>query len=187
MSGMRKTRTCLAVTALAMGLLAGCSSSGGDEEPIDTGDSSSKNPANEETQDTAADEAALKQLFLDYWAAMVKLENSKAIDPTVFEGLAASGVRERETSRVQQFKDYGMIRRGEPEITRITPEVDGDRARVEACVNSDTWRLYDEDGEEVPTEGGGGPVPSVVIAEKQTGGWLVTEHPSGKTEASISC
>lgn len=186
MSGMPRTRTCLAVATLAMGLLAGCSSSGGSEEPIDTGDTPANDQVHEEASDTAADEAALKQLFLDYWNTIVELENSEEIDRTAFDGIANYAVSEQQVSRVQQLKDMGVHRQGEPDISGIKVEVEGDEATIQGCVNSDEWLLYDENGKEVPVEQGENSDAKLVTAEKSSDGWLITANPT-EAETTISC
>lgn len=169
-----------------MGLLAGCSSSDGDVEPIDTGDAAANEPAGKETPDVTADEAALKQLFLDYWDAMVELENSKEVDPSIFDGITTSGIGEQEVARVQALKDYGIVGRGGPEITEVTPEVDGDEGTVAACVNRDDWTFYDESGNPVKvvdkaaTDAGG------VAAERTADGWIIVEILK-ESEVRVSC
>lgn len=187
MSRRPRTRTALLAPVLALALVAGCSSDDGEsdaEASITPG--GTEDAGGDGEPDTAADEAELEQLFLDYWAAMVELENSEELDPTVFDGLAADEVREQQVARVEPFKEAGIIAEGEPVITEVTANAEGDRATIEGCVNRDDWLFYDEEGEEVPVESDEATDAKVVEAERGADGWVISRH-ARDAEVTLSC
>lgn len=172
-------------------LAIGCSSGGGDagdEElvvpdataPEDDGGSGSG-----EGTGQAAETAALEQLYLDYWDALVALENGGELDSGLFRGIATPGVAEEQLSRVQPMKQDGIRLEGAPVIDEITVELlSEDEARIESCVDSQGRRAV-RDGEEMPIQTAGRS-PRVVLAERAPEGWLISEErPSA--EAVLAC
>lgn len=173
--------------ALILATVAGCSSDGGNnEDPIDTGDTSSPSPDAEGGE--ADDEAELVALYEAYWDARVEVENSEAGDIQLLSGIVTPEMLEKELSRVRDFQSNGLYRQGEPAIENITATVDGDTAIVESCKSEEGWDIV-KDGEVIP-----GVVPDdlidvhghVVTAEKGDGAWLITDTLPAE-EGTLSC
>ncbi|MFD7513087.1 hypothetical protein ACFV5N_27640 [Streptomyces sp. NPDC059853] len=173
--------------ALILATVAGCSSDGGDnEEPIDTGGTSSPSPDAEGGE--GDDEAALVALYEAYWDARVEVENSEAGDIHLLEGIVTPAMLEKELSRVRDFQSNGLYRQGGPVIENITATVDGDTAIVESCKSEEGWDIM-KDGEVIP-----GVVPEelinvhghVVTAEKGDGAWLITDT-LPEEEGNVTC
>lgn len=173
--------------ALILATVAGCSSDGGNnEDPIDTGDTSSPSPDAEGGE--ADDEAELVALYEAYWDAVTASENGEELDPQLFDGITTAGVMEQELGRIGTWKDVGGYREGAPVIENVTVTVDGDTARIEACKNEADWRLF-QDGEELEDslpESLTVPHPNVVTAERMSGEWLINAS-LPTDEATISC
>ncbi len=194
LTGMRRIQTGLAagLTLLALtGTVSGCSSDDGNEpiEGASTEPGSSDETDNEANENEAADIAALTDLYEAYWDAMVELENSTELDPTVLDGLATQVAAETQISRMRSYHDQGIHRQGEPTFGDVTVTVDGDTATVEACKNEADWKFVTENGQEIDDpafENLGTPQPNVLSAERVDEGWQINETLSME-EATISC
>lgn len=191
---MRRIRTGLvagsALLAL-MGTVVSCSSDSA-EEPIDG--TETRSPDADETENGAsegeeADVAALTNLYEAYWDAMVEMENSIELDPSLMEGIATTPAMEGEFSRMRSYHEQGIHRRGQPTFGDITAQVDGDTARVEACISEGDWPFVTENGQEIDDpafDNLGVPQPNVLSAERASEGWLITGTLSME-EATVSC
>ncbi|MBB0230957.1 hypothetical protein [Streptomyces calidiresistens] len=180
------------LTAVAC-LTAGCSSSGEEQEGAgeimgaETAPPESPTGAaeGEETGTEEADVAALEQLYRDYWKALIALENGDALDPGLFEGIATPGVTEEQISRVQPMKDDGIRREGEPAVDDPVVElISDDSARIESCVDPENWTAV-RNGENLPIQSAG-KSPRVVLAERTSGTWLISEERPSE-EAVLTC
>ncbi|NDL58706.1 hypothetical protein [Phytoactinopolyspora mesophila] len=150
-----------------------------DELPPPNGDESGA-----ETDTSADDEAAVEQLYDQFWDAVVSAENGPDTDPALFDGIGTGAIVEIYVSRAREWEDLGVHRDGEPQLEDITVDVDGDEARVEACKDEADWQMI-ADGEPVPLEDRE-PSAHVVIAERTGDGWLFTDE-LASDEAVISC
>ncbi|MEO3750853.1 hypothetical protein [Streptomyces sp. B6B3] len=172
------------------GMITGCSSDDGGEEPIEgaeTESSGSDEEQNGADEGQEADVAALTDLYETYWDALVQLDNSTDPDPALLEGLATQSATETEISRMQAYHAQGIRRQGEPTFGDITVTVDGDTAIIEACKSESDWQFVDENGEEVEVEGDlTVREPNVVAAERSSDGWLIGDT-LAMEEATISC
>ncbi|WP_062209320.1 hypothetical protein [Streptomyces sp. NBRC 109706] len=179
------------VPALAAMLLAvGCSSDSDEPEETEVTESPrAEDPAageEPEAEPGAADDIeALEQLYLDYNARLVEMENAGNADGALLEEYAELTVREGESARIRQLVQEGFSRQGEPEIFDVTVEVTGDSAVIQSCVDTANWEPLFE-GEPIDREYNG-PVPGIVKATRGESGWLISEHPQTADEATISC
>lgn len=174
------------------GTVTGCSSSedeGGD--PIEGAETNSPDGPSQspEDDDNSADIAALERLYQEYWDARVELENGEELDLSLYEGITTDTVVQQEGSQLQQFRDDGIRRQGEPAITDVTVEVDGDTARIEACKSETDWQVV-QGGDVVPNavpESLRQPHPYLVAAERSGNSWLISQTSLPEEEATISC
>ncbi len=170
----------IAVPVAAVLFAAGCSSDNADDErelPVpgtgeDESGSDEKPEETDEATEAAEEEAELRALFGAYWDAVIELENSGELDPSLFDGIATDGVTETELSRVEPAKASGHTREGAPEIGEVTVEVENGEALLQACVNAEDWLLY-KDGELVDLDHEAS--PSVAVAERNDDGWLISQ------------
>lgn len=175
MTGFSKKRmaTTLLPALTAAALLSGCTSSPGEDEspilPTESAEETTPAPGDAE----AADIAALERLYGEYWDALIALENGGAVEADPFEGIATPTVIEQILNRVLPIRDSGHRREGEPLIQDVAVTVQGDEARIEACVDEDAWAMV-QDGEEVPIEKEGA-MPRVAAAERSGGVWLIKD------------
>ncbi|QKV69486.1 hypothetical protein HUT13_12345 [Streptomyces harbinensis] len=189
-SGMRNKRIRRAGPAAGLALIlatvAGCSSDGGNnEEPIDTGGSSSPSP---DAEGGEGDEADLAEFYAAYWDALVELENSEELNVELLDGFVTGELLEGEVSRLRDFRANGLSRSGEPVIEDVTITVDEDTARIESCKSEEGWDVV-TGGEVIPNV-----VPEellafhpyVVTLERTSEGWLINET-LPQEEATISC
>jgi hypothetical protein len=192
----RRFRTGL-VTGFALlaltGTVAGCSTDDdkGGDEPIEGAQTNSPEPSSESPEDdeNSADVAALERLYQEYWDARIELENSEELDFSLYDGITTSAVREQEGSQLQQFRNDGISRQGEPSITDVTVEVTGDTARIEACKSEEGWDVV-QNGDVIPDavpETLLEPHPYLVAAERSADNWLISRTSLPKEEATITC
>ncbi|WP_165988049.1 hypothetical protein [Streptomyces sp. YIM 98790] len=189
-----RARTLAGALAAAALRAEGCSSAGDEEsgddeiagaEPASPAENDATGGDQEGEGTAEADTAALEQLYQDYWAALIALENGEDLDPALFEGIATPGVTEEQISRVQPMKDDGIRRVGEPVIDEITVELAPDgSARIQSCAGPEGWTAV-RNGEEVPIQSAGRS-PRVVLAERASGTWLISEERPSE-EATITC
>jgi hypothetical protein len=180
----------LALLALT-GTVTGCSSDDEGNEPIEGAQTNSPEPGNEtpEDDDNNADVAALERLYQEYWDARIELENSKQLDFSVYDGITTETLVQEEGALLQQFRDDGIRRQGEPTVTDVTVEVTGATARIESCKKEDGWAIV-RDGEvlpesEIPDELRE-PHPFLMAAKRSGDGWLISRS-LPQEEATITC
>ncbi|MGP3968163.1 hypothetical protein [Streptomyces sp. 6N223] len=173
------------------GTVTGCSSSedeGG--EPIEGAQTNSPDPSQSpEDDDNSADVAALERLYQEYWDARIELENTEELDFSHYDGITTSAVVEQEGTQLQQFRNDGIYRQGEPTITDVTVEVTGDTARIEACKSEEGWDVV-QNGDVIPDavpETLLAPHPYLVAAERSADSWLISRTSLPKEEATITC
>ncbi|WP_146057070.1 MULTISPECIES: hypothetical protein [unclassified Streptomyces] len=131
------------------------------------------------------DRADLESLYAAYWRAMVELENADVMPgPELFDGITASELLERQMARVEQLKRSGHARAGEPVVERVSVEVRGDEAIIQACVDESGWELRRE-GEPVPVTDAG-PSPRVMAADLTPQGWRLARTEPVES-ATITC
>jgi hypothetical protein len=194
MRHIRTGRTRLATVAALLALtatMAACSSDSEGSEPIDGAETeSSPEPSQSpENDEDSADIAALEQLYADYWDARIELENSQELDFSLYDGITTEAVVQQEGQLLQQFRNDGIYRQGEPTITDVTVEVTGDAARIESCKNEDGWQVV-IDGEVDPDalpDSLRKPHTYLVAAERSGSSWLISRTSLPAEEATITC
>ena len=158
----------LAVGGVLTAGLVGCTSSAKEPPGLTASPTVSVTPTPEPTDDTAAVEAAILDVYRRFWAANVVAERGNP-DPTLYEGIAVGMAVELELAVARQYQEQGIVKEGEPSLSEVTVFVDGDTARVGACVDHSGW---------VPA---GAPppspavVPTEVVFEQVDGAWLVQD------------
>lgn len=171
----RRIIICAAIVPLA--LAASCSSDEPDIiEPVGT-----SAPSTSAEDQAKADIAAV---YDDYWAAVIASENGPTADRALFEGIAIDVALEAQIRRVERMIDNGVKRSGEPEIGKPHITVNGDTARVEACVNQDSWSSTVEGS--TPEAQSSGPRPMLVDLRMVEGNWYVSAAVPQK-EATLTC
>ena len=148
--------------------LVGCTSSAQEPPGLTASPTVSATPTPEPTDDTAAEEAAILDVYYRFWAANVAVERGNP-DPALYEGIATGPAVEVELAIARQYQEQAIVKEGEPSLSEVTVVVDGDTARVGACVDHSGW---------VPA---GAPppspavVPTEVVFEQVDGAWLVQD------------
>ncbi len=129
----------------------------------------------------AADEAAIKKTFDNYWAASTVAENNADPDPKRFAGIFGGSYGELYLKRVRDYKAQGVTRSGQAAISDVKVTLDGDNASVLACINEDDW-LFKQDGKLVkqPKRGTN---PISATFERSGANWLLTDFPDAPKDA----
>ncbi len=160
----------IAVTAWLVPVLivSGCSSPGEEPPGLTATPTPSVTPATVDDDDTEA-EAAVLDVYDRFWAANVEAERGNP-DPALYVGIADGPAVEVELAIARQYQESGIAKEGEPVISEPVVEIDGDEARVAACVDHTGW---------VPA-GAPAPVPGVVATEvivnRVGDDWVVSEY-----------
>jgi hypothetical protein len=175
------------LVALAVGLAA-C----GDDDPApaqDLGGDSSSDATVDDTEssavpDVAADVAALEELHADFWNARIRSHNGPLLDADLYDGITTPEFAEVQLGYVQsQLITHDFHRAGQPKVSDVTATVDGDRARIEACIDQRSWRVVAA-GEEVEVDLSIS--PQVLRATRTGQGWRLTEQLPSK-RADLTC
>lgn len=172
------------VAAAAALTLAAC---GGDaEEPtgLSTSDST-PSPEATKTSSEDADTAELKDLYKRYWDAYGKAASGPNLDPALFKGVTTRGFMELKLAAIDRelrTNDLRLI--GDAKLSNVTVTIDGDSARVEACLDKSRWRLLE--GKKTIQSDFGKPEPDVMSAKRSADGWLFGANVPTK-EATITC
>lgn len=167
--GKRPLVAAVAACALTFSLSA-CSGSD-DPEPTEETTTASAKP----TADPAkADQADVVNLANRYWAAVVESQNTGNDSRELFADVATGGVIELQLGKVAQYKKLGLLRVGEPKITEVEAEVNGDTAQISLCLNEDDWAA-EVDGQPVEAGEKFGNGAWGARVDKVDGRWLVAE------------
>ncbi|PSK99778.1 hypothetical protein CLV30_11781 [Haloactinopolyspora alba] len=171
---------------LAVGV-AGCSDDAPDEPagltagPTPTGTSS----ASPTGPSKADDVATIKQLYADYWDAVITAENGPNPDPALFDGIVTGDALESRVGRVQRMVDEEQRRYGKPKIGEVKVTVDGDTARAEACVDQRKWGVVVQ-GQTQPPFDDIEPGPIGVVTKRTKNGWIIVNY-IPVDESSLTC
>lgn len=164
-----RVRVVSAVVAVVVALLAGCSSSAEEPPGLTASPTVSATPTPEPSDDTAAVEAAILEVYYAYWDATVAAQRGNP-DSELFTGNATGPLVEEEVAQARQFRDLGIVREGEPAFSSVTVDQDGDTATVLACADYTTWVVPGVE-DTLPDI-----APSGVQLEREVGAWFVTAH-----------
>ena len=151
--------------------LVGCTSSAQEPPRLTASPTVSVTPTPEPTEDTAAEEAAILDVYYGYWAATVAAQRGNP-DPTLFADNTRGQLVEEELATARQYVDLGISREGEPAISNVVVEADDEAAEVWACVDNSTWVVPEAQGELV------GVLPTGLHLEFVDGAWFVTDYVS---------
>ena len=168
----------LVVGGVLMAGLVGCTSSAKEPPGLTASPTVSVTPTPEPTDDTAAEEAAILDVYYRYWDAIVAAERGNPA-PALFVGIAQGAHVEEEIAQARQFQEYGIVREGEPAFSNVTVMVDGESALVWACVDNSAWVVPDVETTVKPVQPGG------VRLETIDGSWIVTE--TSRPPADFTC
>ena len=150
--------------------LVGCTSSAKEPPGLTASPTVSVTPTPEPTDDTAAvEEAAILDVYRRFWAANVVAERGNP-DPTLYEGIAVGMAVELELAVARQYQEQGIVKEGEPSFSEVTVVVDGDTARVGACVDHSGWVPAGASPPSPPV------VPTELVLEHVDGVWLVQDY-----------
>ena len=168
MKGARGVAALVVGGVVTVGLV-GCTSAAQEPPGLTASSTVSVTPTPEPTDDAAAEEAAILDVYRRFWAANVAAEGGNP-DPMLYEGIAGGPAVEVELAIARQYQEQGIVKEGEPSFSEVTVVVDGDTARVGACVDHSGW---------VPA--GASPpspavVPTEVVLEPVAGVWLVQDY-----------
>jgi hypothetical protein len=174
------------VTILTAALAAGC---GADpEEPVGLEadpqtTTPESGPAGSEAATADADPAAaeVRAVYEEYWQAYVAARNGPNADAAPFEGIARPEAIEAVISTAQSYLTNGIRQTGEPVVSTVSVDVDGDSALVLTCVDESDW-AGERNGEPLPVPPElEKPHPLVFDVVKVDGAWLIagTTDPEG--------
>ena len=149
--------------------LVGCTSAAQEPPGLTASPTVSVTPTPEPTEDAAAEEAAILNVYRRFWAANVAAEGGNT-DPTLYEGIAAGPAVEVELAIARQYHEQGIVKEGEPSFSEVTVVVDGDTARVGACVDHSGWVPAGASPPSPPV------VPTELVLEHVDGVWLVQDY-----------
>lgn len=167
-----RAATAAAAVALILGLSACTDDSGTSEGTSPTATSASPTP--DAAAEKAADEAAVVDLAARYWNAVVSSQNTGNGDSSQFSDVATPEVTEGLLAQVADYKKLDLLRVGQPAITDVEAEVNGDTAQILLCKDEDPWTA-EVGGEAVEGEQKFGNGPWGARAQKIDGRWLVSE------------
>lgn len=136
-------------------------------------------------EQTADDAAAVVDVFERYLDAVVAMENGPEPDPALLFGIATDDVTGEHVRRAADLGQDGLRRVGEPQVGEPEVVVDGDEARLEVCVDEDTWTAELADGTSVESTPRG-PSPRVYDLVREDGTWLVAALVP-QAEATLTC
>lgn len=168
----------LSFTALA---LVACAAEGEEPAGLDA------TPTAEATDDAPTEdpEAAVLAAYTEYWDAYVAAVSEPDADPAPFEGIALPETIEQEIHFVEGYVDNGISRTGEPVVSDVQVQLDGDTALVLTCVDESEW-IVQQGGEPVPHPPElQAPHPLVFEVRDVDGTWLV--GPTVDPEGLIEC
>lgn len=168
MRGARRVSLVIAGAAVIAGP-AGCTSAAEEPPGLTASPTVSATPTPEPTDDTAAEEAAILDVYYRYWDATVAAQRGNP-DPTLFADNTRGQLVEEELATAQQYVDLGISRDGEPTISDVLVEADEEAADVWACVDNSTWVVPEAQGESV------GVLPTGLHLELMDGAWFVTDY-----------
>lgn len=177
--GIRVVNGSLKVVAwlgvLALGASA-CSSDDADDEA--TAEATN-------TQDIAEelDRQEVEALYERYWDLRVESENVPELLDGHYDGVIVQDLVEFEEMKIGRYQSMGLVRVGAPSVTDVEVEVDGDSARIVACLDEDEWEAEIE-GEIVPPpdEDLLGSTPVGADAERQDGRWILVSFDDASGE-----
>lgn len=164
----------LATVTLSISLAAcsGSDSSSGGDKPS----------ASATTPDPqAADEAAIKKTFDNYWAASTIAENNADPDPKRFAGIFGGSYGERYLKTVRDYRSEGITRTGQAAITNVKVTLHGDTAGILACINEDDW-LFKQHGK-LLKQPKTGTTPIAASFKRYGENWLLTDFPNAPKDA----
>lgn len=158
-------RPVLAALALAATVaLAGCAEDPATPAGLST---TTASPAPTATP-TADEEAAVREVFDRFWAAMAEAERGNP-DPALFADSATGAIVEEEMALAAQYQRDGIVREGAPTFKDVTVEIDGGTATVWSCLGNATWRVPGVDYGDTPDF-----LPNGTVLDTSTGDWRVT-------------
>lgn len=161
-----------AVVAACGAGLVGCTSAAQEPPGLTASPTVSVTPTPEPTE-----EAAILNVYRRFWAANVAAEGGNP-DPTLYEGIAAGPAVEVELAIARQYHEQGIVKEGEPSFSEVTVVVDGDTARVGACVDHSGWVPAGASPPSPPV------VPTELVLEHVDGVWLVQDYVEPTVELS---
>lgn len=130
-------------------------------------------PPPEPTPTEDPDVAAIEDVFARYIDAIVTMQNEQKPDAALLYGVAGEEVVIDEMQKVLRYVDMGLRRVGAPEVGEPQVTVDGDTARLEVCINEDTWTAEVDSGAEIVGDPLGSR-PRVYALTQSDDGWMVT-------------
>ncbi len=181
-----------AVTVLATALVTGC---GADrQEPVgldsesgpttSAADDATTGPATGPAADTDA-ESEVRAVYEEYWTAYVASRNGPDADAEAFDGIARPEAIEAVISTAQTYLTNGIRQTGEPVVSTVSVEVDGDSALVLTCVDESEW-IGERNGEPLPVPPElEKPHPLVFEVDNVDGTWLIAG--TADAEGRITC
>jgi hypothetical protein len=155
-------------------LLAGCS---GDDSGYEGLDEPVATP-------TLSESDKIERVYAAYWDAIIASENGPDPSPELFDDVAVGHALQQQIRRVRDMVESDAHRVGEPNIGEPQITVNDTTARVEACVDQDSWDVV-VDGTTLPPTSAG-PQPAIADLQQFDGTWLVTRLVP-QSEATLTC
>ena len=178
MKGARGVAALVVGGVLTAGLV-GCTSSAQEPPGLTASPTVSATPTPEPTDDTAAEEAAILDVYYRYWDAIVAADGGNP-DPALFAGIATGAHVEELIARARQYQEWGVAMEGEPSFSNVTVAIDGEVATVWACVDSSAWVMPGAETGNFDLVNPGGS-----RLERIEGAWIVTD--SAKPPGDFTC
>lgn len=120
------------------------------------------------------DETAVEAVVEEYWKIYIRSQNEVITDPDQFDGVAEGPFVEAHIKAVQNYKEHGNHRVGQPAIGPPTIAVTGDEATAVQCVDVAEWGVEVPDGS-VQYPPGEGSSRSRAHLERRGADWIIVK------------
>ena len=119
------------------------------------------------------DQALLKALVNQYWAASMLAAEVGDDSGKQFDGIARDGALESALTSIRDATADGLVRAGAPEVSKVAVTIDATEATIVACLDEDDWPFVRDgvelDGQQL------GPVPWGARATRIGDAWIITD------------